>query len=66
MTEHIESLLTMMDFRGRWEPIDRFIKLGGIQLMLQVISLFVPFFAASATPMLGLQEEDDRLGSCAA
>ena len=45
VTEHIESLLTMMDFRGRWEPIDRFIKLGGIQLMLQVMSLFVLFLA---------------------
>ena len=44
VTEHIESLLTMMDFRGRWEPIDRFIKLGGIQLMLQVMSLLVLFF----------------------
>ena len=36
VTEHIESLVQLMDFRGRWDPIDRFIKLGGVQLMLQV------------------------------
>ena len=39
MTEHIFTLLELMNYRGRWEPIDRLIKLGGIQLMIQVIAL---------------------------
>ena len=60
MTEHIESLLTMMDFRGRWEPIDRFIKLGGIQLMLQVVSLFVLFFFAAGLDISNESSKGDR------
>jgi HIV-1 Vpr-binding protein len=39
VTEHIDTLLQLMNYRGRWEPVDRFIKLGGIQLMLQVAAL---------------------------
>eukprot|EP00092_Neocalanus_flemingeri_P098180 GFUD01125193.1.p1 GENE.GFUD01125193.1~~GFUD01125193.1.p1 ORF type:complete len:1498 (-),score=483.98 GFUD01125193.1:148-4641(-) len=39
VTEHIFTLLELMNYRGRWEPIDRLIKLGGIQLLLQVIAL---------------------------
>jgi len=39
VTEHIFTLLELMHYRGRWEPIDRLIKLGGIQLLLQVIAL---------------------------
>ena len=37
VTEHIFTLLELMHYRGRWEPIDRLIKLGGIQLLLQVL-----------------------------
>ena len=39
VTEHLSTLLQLMNYRGRWEPVDRFIKLGGIQLMVQVVAL---------------------------
>jgi len=39
VTEHIFTMLELMHYRGRWEPIDRLIKLGGIKLLLQVIAL---------------------------
>jgi len=39
VTDHIFTLLELMNYRGRWEPIDKLIKLGGIQLLLQVIAL---------------------------
>ena len=39
VTERIFTLLELMNYRGRWEPIDKLIKLGGIQLLLQVFRI---------------------------
>ena len=37
VTEQIDTLMKLMHFRSRWGPIDEFIKLGGVGLLLQLI-----------------------------
>ena len=37
VTEKIDTLLKLMHFRARWPPIDEFIKLGGVGLLLKLI-----------------------------
>jgi len=37
VTEQIDTLLKLMNFRARWYPIDQFIKLGGVGLLLKTI-----------------------------
>ena len=39
VTLQIDKLMELMNYRARWEPIDQFIKLGGIQLLLQITAL---------------------------
>ena len=37
VTEQINSLLRLLNFRARWHPIDQFVKLGGVGLLLKII-----------------------------
>ena len=37
VTEQIDTLMKLMHFRSRWGPIDEFIKLGGVGLLLNLI-----------------------------
>ena len=37
VTEQIDTLMGLMNYRSRWKPIDEFVKLGGISLLLKMI-----------------------------
>ena len=39
VSDQIFTLLELMNYRSRWEPVDRLIKLGGITTLLQVRNL---------------------------
>ena len=36
VSDQIFTLLELMNYRSRWDPVDRLIKLGGITTLLQV------------------------------
>ena len=38
VTEQIDLLMKVMNYRSRWPPIDEFIKLGGVHLLLKIIA----------------------------
>ena len=38
VSEQVETLLQLMPFRSRWQPIDNFIQLGGITICLKAIA----------------------------
>ena len=37
VTDKIDTMLKLINFRARWPPVDEFIKLGGVELLLQII-----------------------------
>jgi HIV-1 Vpr-binding protein len=36
--EYINALLEYMSFRAQWPPVDNFLRLGGVTLLLQIIA----------------------------
>ena len=39
VSDQIFSLLELINYRSRWEPVDQIIRLGGVQTLLQVTLL---------------------------
>lgn len=39
ITEYVENLLELMPLRINWKPVDEFIKLGGVKLLVSLIAV---------------------------